>query len=162
VTNKRVPIIGITCLDDRPTPVQHPPRFGQSQAYVHALARAGAAPLLIPQLPVLSPVEGTDKTLLRTVYELDVVIATNPLFPATAIEQRLEWAGVAGFPYQLVTTYENSRACKPNLLYYEQILKSIGHHAEACLMVGDDDMDMVAGHLGCATFLVPGPATKLL
>ena len=90
-----------------------------------------------------------------------MVIATNPLFPAMAIEQRLEWAGVAGFPYQLVTTYENSRACKPNLLYYEQILESIGHHAEACLMVGEDDMDMVAGHLGCATFFVPGPSTKL-
>ena len=70
MTNKRVPTIGITCLDDRPTPDQHPPRFGQNQAYVHALARAGAAPLLIPPLPVLSPVEGTDKTLLRTVYEL--------------------------------------------------------------------------------------------
>ena len=75
--------------------------------------------------------------------------------------QRLEWAGVADFPYRLVTTYENSRACKPNLLYYKQILKSIGHRAEACLMVGDDDMDMVAARLGCATFLVHGPATKL-
>jgi FMN phosphatase YigB (HAD superfamily) len=41
----------------------------------------------------------------------DVVIATNPLFPATAIEQRIAWAGVQDFPYKLVTTYENSRAC---------------------------------------------------
>jgi len=90
----------------------------------------------------------------------DVVIATNPVFPATAIEQRMEWGGVAGFPYQLVTTYENSRACKPNLLYYEQVLESIGHRAEACLVVGDEDGDMVAAHLGCATFLVPGPATR--
>jgi FMN phosphatase YigB (HAD superfamily) len=91
----------------------------------------------------------------------DVVIATNPLFPATAIEQRLEWADVADFPYRLVTTYENSRACKPNLLYYEQILESIGHRAEACLMVGDDDMDMVAARLGCATFLVSSLAAEL-
>ncbi len=91
----------------------------------------------------------------------DVVIATNPLFPATATEQRLEWAGVADFPYQLVTTYENSRACKPNLFYYEHILESIGHRAEACLMVGDEDWDMVAACLGCATFLVPSPATNL-
>ncbi len=90
-----------------------------------------------------------------------VVIATNPLFPLTAIEQRLEWAGVAGFPYRLVTTYETSRAAKPNLLYYEQILETIGLPAEACLMVGDEDMDMVAGSLGCRTFLVPGPRTDL-
>ena len=99
----------------------------------------------------------------------DVVVATNPVFPDTAIEQRLQWAGVTDFPYQLVTTYENSRACKPNLLYYEQILESIGYRAEACLMVGDEDGDMVAAHLGCATFLacpersrrVTGPIKKL-
>jgi FMN phosphatase YigB (HAD superfamily) len=91
----------------------------------------------------------------------DVAIATNPLFPATAVEQRLEWAGVAGFPYRLVTTYENSRATKPNLLYFEQILEILGHPAEAALVVGDEDMDMVAAHLGCLTFLVPGPRTEL-
>ena len=91
----------------------------------------------------------------------DVVIATNPLFPLTAVQQRLEWAGVADFSYRLVTSYENSRASKPNLVYYEQILESIGHRAVACLMVGDENMDMVAAHLGCLTFLVPGPRTEL-
>jgi FMN phosphatase YigB (HAD superfamily) len=91
----------------------------------------------------------------------DVVIATNPLFPQTAVEQRLEWAGVADFPYQLVTTYENSRAAKPNLLYFEQILETIDQPAATCLMVGDEDMDMVAANLGCPTFLVPGPRTEL-
>jgi len=93
--------------------------------------------------------------------DCDVVIATNPVFPAVAIEQRLEWAGVADFPYHLVTTYENSRAAKPNLAYYEHILGSIGQRAEMCLMVGDEDGDMVAAHLGCLTFLVPGPRTEL-
>jgi len=70
MTNKRLSTIGITCLDDRrcpefiegPTQNQHPPRFGQNQAYVHAVTRAGAASLLIPQL--------TEATLLRTLYEL--------------------------------------------------------------------------------------------
>ncbi len=93
--------------------------------------------------------------------EYDVVIATNPLFPATAVEQRLMWAGVADFPYSLVTTYENSCATKPNLLYFEQVLAAIGHAPEESLVVGDEDMDMVAGHLGCQTFLVPGPRTDL-
>jgi FMN phosphatase YigB (HAD superfamily) len=91
----------------------------------------------------------------------DVVIATNPLFPLTAVQQRLEWAGVADFSYRLVTSYENSRASKPNLIYYKQILESIGHRAVACLMVGDENMDMVAAHLSCLTFLVPGPRTEL-
>jgi len=94
-------------------------------------------------------------------HGFDVVIATNPLFPSVAIQQRLDWAGVAAFPYRLVTTYENSRAAKPNLLYYEQILETINQPPEACMMVGDEDIDMVAAHLGCRTFLVPGVRTEL-
>jgi FMN phosphatase YigB (HAD superfamily) len=91
----------------------------------------------------------------------DVVIATNPLFPTAAVKQRLEWAGVDDFAFRLVTTYENSCATKPNLLYFEQILETIGYPPEASLVIGDEDMDMVAAHLGCSTFLVPGPRTSL-
>ncbi len=90
----------------------------------------------------------------------DVVIATNPLFPASAIEQRMEWAGVHGFPYRLITTYENSRASKPNLLYYQHILEFLGHAACACLVVGNEAMDMVASRLGCPTFLVTDGETE--
>lgn len=91
----------------------------------------------------------------------DVVVATNPLFPAISVQQRLQWAGVAGFPYRLVTTYENSRATKPSLHYFGQILEVLGVPASAAMVVGDEDMDMVAAHLGCVTFLVPGPRTEL-
>jgi FMN phosphatase YigB (HAD superfamily) len=94
-------------------------------------------------------------------HGLDVVVATNPLFPAIAIGKRLEWAGVADFPYRLITTYENSRACKPNLLYFQHILEEINRAPQECLVVGDEAMDMVAGHLGCDTFLIPGPRTDL-
>jgi len=64
----------------------------------------------------------------------DVVIATNPFFPAVAIQQRLAWAGVDDFPYRLVTTYENSHFCKPNLGYFEEIAAYLGHAPEACLV----------------------------
>ena len=55
---------------------------------------------------------------------LAVIIATNPLFPTTAIEQRLAWAGVPvdEYPYALVTTYENMHAAKPQPAYYREIL----------------------------------------
>ncbi|MFX1386620.1 MAG: HAD family hydrolase [Promethearchaeota archaeon] len=88
--------------------------------------------------------------------DYDVVIATTPLLPATAIEQRLEWAGVADFPYRLITTIENSHATKSltHLLYYDQILDKIGYPAEACLMVGDEEKDMVAARLGMKTFFI--------
>jgi FMN phosphatase YigB (HAD superfamily) len=91
----------------------------------------------------------------------DVVIATNPVFPATAVQQRLAWAGVDGLPYRRVTSFENSRAAKPNLRYFEEILDDLGLPASAVMVVGDENMDMVAAHLGCKTFLVPGPRTEL-
>jgi len=91
---------------------------------------------------------------------LDVVVATNPLFPDTAIRQRLEWSGAADFPYRLITTYENSRTCKPNLTYFRQIAEYLGYAPEECLMVGDEEWDMAAGNLGCLTYLVPGVNTR--
>ncbi len=90
-----------------------------------------------------------------------VVIATNPHFPAIATWQRLAWAGVDDFPYQKVTTYENCHFAKPNLGYYQEIIAELGCHPEEALMVGDEAMDMVAGQLGCSTFLIPGSATKM-
>ena len=91
----------------------------------------------------------------------DVAIVTNPLFPETAIRQRMPWAGVDDFPFKWVTTYENSRYCKPNLRYFDDACARLGHAPEACLVVGDEHMDMVARNIGCDTFLVEGPTNAL-
>jgi HAD superfamily hydrolase (TIGR01549 family) len=91
----------------------------------------------------------------------DVVIATNPHFPTLATQHRLAWAGVEDFPYRKVTAYENSHFAKPSPGYYQEILDEIGCAPEEALVIGDEAMDMVAGRLGCATFLIPGPATKM-
>ena len=78
------------------------------------------------------------RTCFRKGYE--VVIATNPMFPRTAVEARLDWAGipVSEFPYKLVTTYENMHATKPHQAYYEEILADINCSPSDALMVGDD------------------------
>jgi FMN phosphatase YigB (HAD superfamily) len=67
-----------------------------------------------------------------------VVIATNPIFPETAIRQRMEWAGVSDFPFKLITSYEVMHSAKPNSLYYREILEYIGRSPDECIMVGDD------------------------
>jgi FMN phosphatase YigB (HAD superfamily) len=69
---------------------------------------------------------------------LAVVIATQPLFPLTAIEQRMAWGDVAGFPYALITSFETMHASKPDPAYYLEICRRIGHAPAACLMVGND------------------------
>lgn len=71
---------------------------------------------------------------------LQVVIATNPLFPRRAVEARLAWAGlpVTTYDFALVTTYENMHSTKPHPAYYQEILQEIDCPPHAALMVGDD------------------------
>lgn len=86
---------------------------------------------------------------------LEVVIATKPVFPITAIEQRLEWAKVNQFPYKLITCYEKMHFCKPNPKYYLEILELIGCSSEECLMIGNDvQEDLTAQQAGIKTFLL--------
>jgi HAD superfamily hydrolase (TIGR01549 family) len=86
-----------------------------------------------------------------------VVIATNPLFPADAIKQRMDWAGINDFPYALVTTMENSRYFKPNPQYYQDILNKISGTPETTWMVGDDPVNDIepARSLGISTWWIP-------
>ena len=86
---------------------------------------------------------------------LCVVLATNPLFPAVATESRIRWAGLEPYVFDMITTCENSRYCKPNLAYYEDILTTLGVSGDACVMVGNDvDEDMITERLGMKTFLL--------
>ena len=84
-----------------------------------------------------------------------VALATNPLFPAVATENRISWAGLKPADFEFYTTYENSSYCKPNPAYYKEILKKLGVGAEKCLMVGNDvGEDMVTVKLGMKVFLL--------
>jgi FMN phosphatase YigB (HAD superfamily) len=96
---------------------------------------------------------------------LQVVIATNPMFPRTAIEQRMEWAavGVDRYDYDLVTSYETSHATKSHPAYYQEILDVIGRGPEECVMVGDNwDWDIVhAARVGIPGYWISDGAAQL-
>ena len=87
---------------------------------------------------------------------LDVVVATNPLFPLVAIEARLAWAGlpVEAYDFALVTAYENMHATKPSPAYYSEILEKINCAPENALMVGNDwENDIAPAHsVGIPTY----------
>lgn len=84
-----------------------------------------------------------------------VALATNPLFPSTATEQRIAWSGLSHNDFELFTTYENSHFCKPNLNYYKEVMEKLGVCPEECLMVGNDvSEDMIASSLGAKVFLL--------
>ena len=84
-----------------------------------------------------------------------VALATNPIFPARATQWRIGWAGLKSEDFELYTTYENSRFCKPNLAYYRDVLSQLNVKPEECLMVGNDvSEDMIAQELGMKVFLL--------
>lgn len=85
-------------------------------------------------------------------YQL--VVATNPVFPRVALVERLRWAEVADYPWDLITDYETMHHCKPSVGYYREIAALIGRRPDQCLMIGNDvEEDMVAGRTGMLTFL---------
>ena len=95
--------------------------------------------------------------LIRHIKEKSfrVALATNPLFPSVATESRIRWAGLDREDFELYTTYETSRYCKPNLDYYREVLSQLGVSPEECLMVGNDaHEDMIAEQLGMKVFLL--------
>jgi FMN phosphatase YigB (HAD superfamily) len=85
----------------------------------------------------------------------ELVIATNPLFPMQAIQERIKWAGLNGEDFKLVTCFEEMHFCKPQTQYYEEILKRINKTPEECLMVGNDVVeDLAAKIIGVKTYLI--------
>ncbi len=84
-----------------------------------------------------------------------VALATQPAFPAVATHSRIRWAGLDASEFALVTTFENSRFCKPSAGYYRDVADAVGFAPEECLMVGNDiSDDMPAAAIGMKVFLL--------
>ena len=84
------------------------------------------------------------------------VLATNPLFPHAATENRMRWAGLEPEMFAAYTTYEDCHYCKPNPKYYLELLDKLGLKPEECIMVGNDfDEDILTTEtLGMQGFLL--------
>lgn len=89
-------------------------------------------------------------------------LATNPIFPRAAIDERARWAGIDSGSFDLVTSYEMMTACKPSPEYFLEIAGMLDVEPSECLMVGDDPvLDLAASDVGMATYYVgtaPGTA----
>ncbi|MFC2052863.1 DinB family protein [Chloroflexota bacterium] len=87
-----------------------------------------------------------------------IAIATNPLFPMTAISQRLSWANLSPdkFNFQLISSYETFHFAKPALGYFAEVMARLGWPEDSVIMVGDDiEQDILPAHkLGLPTFWV--------
>ena len=115
------------------------------------------------KLKIYTDAKQEARFVMSKVFEhgYDVVIATTPVIPLTAIQQRLDWAGVGDFNYKFITTIENMFANKPHEKYYAQIFNTLEVKPNECLMVGDENKDMIASKYGCLTYLIPSSNTNL-
>ncbi|MGE5221355.1 MAG: DinB family protein [Omnitrophica WOR_2 bacterium] len=88
-----------------------------------------------------------------------VGIATNPLFPRSAIIQRLEWAGLSPekYPFILIPDYQTFHFAKPNPAYFAEWLAQAGWPEGPVIMVGDAlDMDILsARQMGLSAYWIP-------
>ena len=84
-----------------------------------------------------------------------LVIATNPLFPRSAILNRISWAKVNLDDFDFVTSFEHMHFCKPKIEYYKEVLENIDKKPSECLMVGNDvNEDMISKEIGVKTYLI--------
>ena len=114
---------------------------------IFELSRPGERGILVPQ--AAEAVKRAKALGFRT------VLATNPIFPAVATESRVRWAGLQPEDFALITTYEDTRHCKPNPDYYRDILERLRLSPEECLMVGNDATeDLAAASAGLEVFLL--------
>lgn len=95
---------------------------------------------------------------VHTIKEMGcrAALATNPIFPSTATESRIKWAGFEPCDFELYTAYENIGYCKPNPEYYIEIAMRLGVSTEKCLMVGNDVTEDMEGaqKAGMSVFLL--------
>jgi HAD superfamily hydrolase (TIGR01549 family) len=104
------------------------------------------------------------RRVVETALELGskVAIATNPIFPRSAIDERMRWAQIADLPVHVVTDYETMHAAKPNPAYYLEVAQMLGVKPQRALMVGDDRvLDMTAADVGMRTFYVGSHASAV-
>jgi FMN phosphatase YigB (HAD superfamily) len=94
-----------------------------------------------------------------------IIIATNPVFPQTAVLQRLDWAGLppTRFPFNIITSYELFHFTKSTPAYYAEILGQLGWPDFPAVMIGDSlQYDVVpASTLGLPVFWLNGESSRI-
>jgi len=104
------------------------------------------------------PVGGALEFLSRAEKEgYTLCLATNPIFPTSAVHERVRWSGLDPEVFCFIPGLENMRTCKPRVDYYLELSSILDVVPSTCLMVGNDvQQDLSASEAGMGTFLVEG------
>jgi FMN phosphatase YigB (HAD superfamily) len=101
--------------------------------------------------------------------EASLAVATNPLFPRSAIAQRLDWAELGRPPdsFGVISSMETFHFAKPAPAFWAEVLAQLGWPQGPVVAVGDDYRNDIAaaGGLGLPAYWVssdssPGQTTS--
>lgn len=113
-----------------------------------------------PQLEsLIKPIKEPNR-LLSYLFdsEFSVVLATNPIYPLNAIQQRLVWGGldVEVSQFAFVTHSENMHSIKPDPAYYAETIARVGVEPDQAIMIGNSETNDIipAKVIGLSTFHV--------
>ncbi len=94
-----------------------------------------------------SPVAGAAQLVESLLNQnMLVAIATNPLFPAAAVEERIGWAGLSDFipEFAFITHSENMHFAKPSPAYFAEAVARVGVEPDEALVIGDSYVNDIA------------------
>jgi len=96
--------------------------------------------------------------------QLTISLASNPLFPQTAICQRLSWAGFTPekHRFELIPSYEDFHFAKPDPAFFAELLARLAWPSDPIVMVGNDlERDIFAAQeAGIKTYWVSNDGDK--
>lgn len=86
-------------------------------------------------------------------YQL--IVATTPVVPLIANQERVRWSGLSDIPWLDITSFESYNYSKPNVKYFQQICDKYDLNPAECLMIGDSLVkDYPSTELGMDFFLI--------
>lgn len=84
-----------------------------------------------------------------------IAMASNPVMPLAAMNERIRWAELSPEQFALVPALEEFHFCKPQLGFFQEIAFRLGLSPQNCLMVGNHPIDdMAPRSIGMKTFLL--------
>ncbi len=101
-----------------------------------------------------------DEDMRKLVHLLEakgyqLIVATNPLVPQIANQQRVLWSGTGDVNWLEITSFENYSSAKPNVRFYQEICERFHLEPKECLMVGNSIRDDgAAQELGMEFYLI--------
>ena len=69
---------------------------------------------------------------------LKVILSTNPVFPKIATTKRMAMTGLKEEDFDYITTYDNSRFCKPNPNYFLELLEKFDLNKDEVIVFGNN------------------------